>query len=89
MGGGNAYTLRVNGFVGDAYTPATETTDIVFLNMAAPVRTISDMRDNPKTLNRSGVYIYKNNLSERKEVNLIRCSEENTKATPKIPSVLL
>ena len=27
-------------------------------NMAAPVRSISDMRDNPKTINRSGVYIY-------------------------------
>ena len=46
------------GFVGDAYTPANETVDLVSLNMAAPVRSVSDMRDNPKTLNCSGVYIY-------------------------------
>ena len=26
--------------------------------MAAPVRSVSDMSDNPKTINRSGVYIY-------------------------------
>ena len=37
--------------------PANETADLVSLNMAAPVRSVSDMRDNPKTLNRSGVYI--------------------------------
>ena len=35
-----------------------KTADLVSLNMAAPVRIVSDMRDNPKTLNRSGVYIY-------------------------------
>ena len=39
-------------------TPANETADLVSLNMAVPVRTVSGMRDNPKTLNRSGVYIY-------------------------------
>ena len=46
------------GFVGDAYTPANETADLVSLNMAAPVRSVSDTRDNPKTLYSSGVYIY-------------------------------
>ena len=46
------------GFVGDAYTPANETADLVSLKMAAPVKTVSDMRDNPKILKRSGVYIY-------------------------------
>ena len=42
--------------------PAKEAADLVSLKMAAlavPVRSVSDMRDNPKTLNRSGVYIYK------------------------------
>ena len=58
MGAGNAYTPARACFVGDAYTSADETTDLVSLNMAAPVRSVSDMRDNPKTLNRSGVYIY-------------------------------
>ena len=60
MGTGNAYTPAKAGFVGDAYTPANETTDLVSLNMTAPVRTVSDMRDNPKTLNRSGVSVYNN-----------------------------
>ena len=32
-------------------------------NMAAPVRSVPDMRDNPKTINRSGVYIYNDALS--------------------------
>ena len=35
--------------------------DIVSLNMAAPVWSVKEMtymRDNPKTVNRSGVYIY-------------------------------
>ena len=60
---GNAYTPARAGFVGDAYTPANETADLVSLNMAAPVRTVSDMRDNPKTLIRSGVSVYNyNNL---------------------------
>ena len=30
-------------------------------NMAAPVWTVTDMCDNPKTMNRSGVYIYNGN----------------------------
>ena len=58
VGAGNAYTPARASFVGDAYTPANETADLVSLNMAAPVRTVSDIRDNPKTLNRSGVYIH-------------------------------
>ena len=60
MGAGNAYTPARAGFVGDANTPANETVDLVSLNMAAPVRSVSDTRDNPKTLNGSGVYIYNN-----------------------------
>ena len=39
-----------------ANTPANETADLVPLNKAAPVRTVSYMLDNPKALNRSGVY---------------------------------
>ena len=58
MGAGSAYTPARSGFVGDAYMPANETADLVSLNMAAPVRSVSDMRDNPKTVNRSGVHIY-------------------------------
>ena len=58
VGAGNAYTPARAGFVVDAWTPANETADLVSLNMAAPVRSVSDMRDNPKTLNRSCVYIY-------------------------------
>ena len=59
VGAGDAYTPARVDFVGDeAYTPANETADFVPLNMAAPVRIVSYMRDNPKTLNRSGVYIY-------------------------------
>ena len=58
MGTGDAYTPARAGFVGDAYTPANGTANLVSLNMTPPVRTVSDMRDNPKTLNRSGVYIY-------------------------------
>ena len=46
-----------------AYTPANET-DLVFFNMAALVRIVPDMLDNPKTLNLSGVYIY--NFQEEK-----------------------
>jgi hypothetical protein len=49
---------------GNAYSRAYETTDLVSLNMAAPVRTVSNMRDNPETLNRSGVYIYNTVFSE-------------------------
>ena len=30
-------------------------------NMAAPVWSVTDMRDNPKTINRNGVYIHYNN----------------------------
>ena len=51
----NAYTPARAGFVGDT---ANETDELVPLNMAAPVRGVSDMRDNPKTINRIGVYIY-------------------------------
>ena len=51
------YTPK-DSFAGIACTPANETADLVSLNMAAPVRTVSDMRDNPKTLNSSDVYIY-------------------------------
>ena len=58
MGAGNAYTPARADFVGDANMSANETVDLVYLNMAAPVRIISDIRDNSKTLNRSGVYIY-------------------------------
>ena len=44
-------------------TPANETVFSIFgrHNMVAPVRSFSDKRDNPKTLNRSGVYIYNYN----------------------------
>ena len=41
-----------------SYTPANETADLLSLNMAAPERTVSDMRDNLKTPNHSDVYIY-------------------------------
>ena len=58
MGASNAYTPAKTDFAGDAYTPANEIADLVFLNMAAPVRIVSDMRGNPKTLNSIGVYIY-------------------------------
>ena len=47
--------------------PANETADLVSLNIAAPIRSVSDMRYDPKTLNRSGVYIY-----NRKDL-VIRC----------------
>ena len=57
-GSWQAYTPARAGFVGDAYTPADETADLVSLNMAVSVRSVSDMRDNP-TLNRSGFYIFK------------------------------
>ena len=65
-----AYTPDRAGFVGDAYMPANETNEtgtknLVSLNMATPVRSKTDMRDNPKTINRSGVYIY--NTNERSE----------------------
>ena len=43
------------GFVEDAYMPANESANLVSLNIAAPVRSVSDMHENPKTLNRSGV----------------------------------
>ena len=56
VGAGNSYAPARADFVGDANMPAYETADLVFLNMAAPVRSDSDMRDHPKTLNRSGVY---------------------------------
>ena len=63
MGAGNAYAPARSDFVGDAYTPANETADLVSLNMAAArMKRDGDemtyMRDNPKTLNRSGVYMY-------------------------------
>ena len=58
MGAGNAYTSAGASFVVDALTPANETADLLSLNMATPVRSVSDRRDNPKTLNRSCVYIY-------------------------------
>ena len=60
MGADNVYTWVRYGIVGDAYTPANKTADLVSLNMAAPVRSVSlsDTRDNPKTPNRSDVYIY-------------------------------
>ena len=45
-------------FVVDAYMPANEMAELVSLNMVAPVRIVSDMRDNQKTPNRNGVYIY-------------------------------
>ena len=62
---GNAYMPARASFVGDAYTPANETADLVSLNMAAPVRSVSDMRINPKTIILSGVYIY----NERESVS--------------------
>ena len=58
MEAGDAYKPARAGFVDDAYTPANESADSVSLNIAVPVRSVSDMRDNPKILNRSGVYIY-------------------------------
>ena len=40
MGAGNAYTPMRAGFVGDAYTPANETANLVSLNMAVPIRSV-------------------------------------------------
>ena len=59
-----SHTPARAGLVGDAYTPAdgTKDRDLVSLNMAAPVRSVTEMRDNPKTINRSGVYIYNNGI---------------------------
>ena len=51
MGAGNAYTLARAGFIIDAYTKANETADLVSLNMTVPLRSISDMRDNPNNNN--------------------------------------
>ena len=68
MRAGNAYTPMRAGLVGDTYTLANESADgtkdrdLVSLNMAVPVSSVTDMRDNPKTINRSGVYIYNYNL---------------------------
>ena len=42
---------------GERYTPASEM-DLVSLNMAAPVKSMRSEEDNPKTLDRNGVYIY-------------------------------
>ena len=56
MGDGNAYTPARAGFVGDTYMPdnemadSTKDRDLVSLNIAAPVRSM--------TVDRSGVYIY-------------------------------
>ena len=53
---GNAHPPARIGFVYDAYTPAIETADgtkymdLVSLKMAAPIRSVPDMRDNPKTI---------------------------------------
>ena len=64
VGSGNAHTPARAGFVCDAYTPANETADgtkdkdLLSSNMAAPVMSVSDMSDNPKTINRNGVYMY-------------------------------
>ena len=61
---GKAYRPARAGFVGDAYTPANETADgtkdrdLVSLNMSAPIRSMTDLHDNPKIINRSDVYIY-------------------------------
>ena len=57
MGAGSPYAPARAVFVGVAYTLANETADLVSLNMAAPVGSVSDMRDNLKTINRIGVYI--------------------------------
>ena len=70
VGAGNACKPARADFVGDANTPANETADLVSLNMAAPVRSVSDMRDNPKTLNRSGVYIYNFMTRESRVIQL-------------------
>ena len=56
VGAGNAYTPARAGVVHAG--SANKTAVLVSLNMAASVRSVSDMRDNPKTLNRSGAYIY-------------------------------
>ena len=55
---GNAHTPARAGFVGETNTPANKTDDSVSLNIAAPVKRVSDMHDNPEKLNRSGVDIY-------------------------------
>ena len=60
MGADNAYSRRDPTRDGDEFTPTSETADLVSLNMAAPVISetgMTYMLDNPKTLNRSGVYI--------------------------------
>ena len=68
MEAGKAYRPAKAGFVGDAYTPAnemgddTKDRDLVSLNMAAPIRSMTDMRDNPKIINRSDGYIYNSDI---------------------------
>ena len=77
MGAGNTYTPVRASPVGDTYTLANESADgtkdrdLVSLNMAAPVSSVADMLDNPKTINRSGVYIYNYNLLLYPEINSI------------------
>ena len=62
MGVGNAHLPARAGFLDDVYMLANETADstknkdLVSLIMAAPIRCVTDMCDNPKTI--SGVYIY-------------------------------
>ena len=41
-----------------SYTPANETADLVSLNMAVFIRSVSDMHYDPKTLNRRVVFIF-------------------------------
>ena len=55
--------------------------------MAAPVRSVSDMRGNPKTINRSGVYIY-NNESAKHELHQ-RVSPEQRAVSIRVPSIML
>ena len=43
---GNAYTPARTGFIGEVYTPANETADLEFLNMAALVKSVSDFQIN-------------------------------------------
>ena len=43
---------------GNAYTPANKAADGTTWRRPAPVRSVSDICDNPKTINRTGVYIY-------------------------------
>ena len=50
----------------------TKDRDLISLNMAAPVRNVPDMLDNPKTIYRSGVvYIYNSWRSQQRKKNYV------------------